>query len=56
MTIVSNEAKDTFAFVAYNKDEDRIIVSFRGTNGADFENWVTNLDAVKTPYKDVAGA
>jgi hypothetical protein len=36
ITEVSNEAKDTFGYVAYNSKENLIIVSFRGTKGGDF--------------------
>ena len=40
---IENELLDTFAFVTYNSDDNEIVVSFRGTNGADFLNWMTNI-------------
>jgi hypothetical protein len=40
---IENELLDTFAFVAYNSVDKEIVVSFRGTNGADFLNWLTNI-------------
>ena len=40
---IENELLDTFGFVTYNKDDNEIVVSFRGTNGADFLNWLTNI-------------
>lgn len=32
------------------------MIAFRGTNGADLENWITNLDGVTSPYPGVTGA
>jgi hypothetical protein len=43
ITFVENELLDTFGFVAFNGAENEIVVSFRGTNGADFMNWITNM-------------
>ena len=44
ITRIHNSTDNTFAFVAYDSTNSEIIVSFRGTNGVDFENWATNLD------------
>jgi predicted lipase len=30
------------------------VVSFRGS--VDIENWITNIDFIQTPYKNIAGA
>lgn len=32
------------------------MVAFRGTNGADLENWITNIKALSSPYPGVANA
>jgi hypothetical protein len=36
--------------VGYNKFKNEIVVAFRGTNGADLENWITNIKGVSTQY------
>ncbi len=54
MNLVVNDAKGTFGFVAYNKNSNEIVVSFRGSTN--IENWITNIDFVMKTYKDVAGA
>ena len=46
--------RDTRAFVAYNEKDDEIVVAFRGTNGADYENWITNINGWRVPYKVLA--
>lgn len=51
-----NLAKATFGFAGYNNATNEIIFGFRGTNGADFKNWATNLDSTMIPYPGVAGA
>ena len=56
MTRIHNSSDNTFAYVAYDSTNEEIIVSFRGTNGVDFENWATNLDWTYKDYKDVSGA
>jgi len=43
ITRIENELLDTFAFITYNTADKEIVVSFRGTNGADFLNWMTNI-------------
>jgi hypothetical protein len=50
---VENELLDTFGFVTYNAVDDQIVVAFRGTNGADFLNWMTNLVYYRVQYEDV---
>ena len=32
------------------------MVAFRGTNGADLENWITNIKAASSPYPGVVNA
>jgi hypothetical protein len=54
VTPIINDAKGTYGFVGYNAHENQIIVSFRGS--VNVENWVTNIDFVKTNYKSVPGA
>jgi predicted lipase len=53
MTKVENEVLDTFGLVGYNSRDDEIIIAFRGTNGADFMNWLTNLIYYRVQYEDV---
>jgi hypothetical protein len=33
-----------------------VVVAFRGTNGADLENWITNIKGVSSQYPGVTGA
>ncbi len=47
---------DTFGFIAYNKIDKDLIVSFRGTNGLDIPNWIMNFKSEKIPYESVEGA
>ena len=56
MIIMENEVLDTFGFVAYNSEQNKIIVSFRGTNGADITNWITNIVYYRVQYFEVAGS
>ena len=53
---IENELLDTFAFVTYNANDNEIVVSFRGTNGADFMNWITNIVYYRVQYEDVIGS
>ncbi len=53
---IENELLDTFAFVTYNAKDNEIVVSFRGTNGADFMNWITNIVYYRVQYEDVIGS
>ena len=54
MTQINNEPKGTFGFVAYNADDNEIVVAFRGS--VNVANWVTNLDFIMKPYPGVTGA
>ena len=54
ITPIRNDAKGTFGYVAYNKNANEIVVSFRGSQN--IQNWITNIDFGKMNYKDVAGA
>lgn len=53
---IENELLDTFGFVTYNSVDNEIVVSFRGTNGADFMNWLTNIVYYRVQYADVVGS
>jgi hypothetical protein len=55
VTGILNSVRDTFSYVGYNENQKEIVVVFRGTNGADFENWITNIEAVSSPYPGVTG-
>ena len=46
----------TFGYTGYDNTNQRIIVAFRGTNGADLGNWITNLNANMEAYPTFAGA
>jgi hypothetical protein len=41
---VEHDSRDNFGYLAYHAGDNEIIVSFRGTAGIDFENWITNLE------------
>ncbi len=47
---------DLFGFVSYNREDQEIVVSFRGTNGLDFKNWYMNTKSDKVPYQSIEGA
>jgi predicted lipase len=53
---VLDTTHNAFGFVAYNQKKNEIVVSFRGTNGADKGNWQSNLDGKLVDYKEVDGA
>ena len=53
---IENELLDTFGFVTYNSVDNEIVVSFRGTNGADFLNWMTNIVYYRVQYDNVIGS
>ena len=53
---IENELLDTFGFVTYNSVDKEIVVSFRGTNGADFLNWMTNIVYYRVQYEDLVGS
>jgi hypothetical protein len=42
--------------VGYNNNTNEIVLAFRGTNGADLENWITNIKGVSTAYPNVPDA
>lgn len=50
---IENELLDTFGFATYNSRDNEIVLAFRGTNGADFLNWMTNLVYYRVQYEDV---
>ena len=49
------DSLNSFAYTAYDKGNDVIVVAFRGTNGKDLANWVTNLDARYEHYERISG-
>ncbi len=38
-----NSDRNTFGYAGYNPSTNQIIVAFRGTNGADIQNWISNI-------------
>lgn len=50
---IENEVLDTFGFVGYNSRDNEVVLAFRGTNGADFMNWMTNIVYYRVQYEDV---
>lgn len=56
ITNIINPVRNTFVYVGYNAGKNEVVIAFRGTNGADLENWITNIKGVSTPYPGVAGA
>jgi hypothetical protein len=56
VVLIKNPVRNTLSYVGYNPAKNEVVVAFRGTNGADLENWITNIKAVSTPYPGVAGA
>ena len=53
---ITNSARNTFVFVGYDNDKNEVVVAFRGTNGADLQNWITNIKAEGTSYPGVPNA
>ncbi len=49
---INNVALDTFGYAGYNNKNNEIFLAFRGTNGVDFENWVTNIKFLTVPYPE----
>jgi predicted lipase len=41
---------DANGFVAYDKDANEIVVSFSGTDPLSIQNWIDDLDFIKTDY------
>ena len=50
---IENELLDTFGYVGYNSRDNEVVLAFRGTNGADFLNWMTNIVYYRVQYADV---
>lgn len=53
MTMIEDELLDTFGFVGYSLKDNEVVLSFRGTNGADFLNWLTNIVYYRVQYSDI---
>ena len=53
MTLIENELLDTFGIAGYNAKDDEVVLAFRGTNGADFLNWLTNIVYYRVQYADI---
>lgn len=47
---IHNSNKNTFGYTGYSESQDKIVLAFRGTNGIDVENWITNLKSTKVDY------
>jgi len=54
LTEISNEAKGTFGYVAFNPQDNQIVVAFRGS--VNIANWVSNLDFIMKPFPGIANA
>ena len=53
-TLYINETKhDTRGYIGYNSDQKAIYISYRGSES--IENWLSDLDAVKTDYPLCSG-
>lgn len=50
---IENEVLDTFGVIGYNPNNNEIVLAFRGTNGADFMNWMTNIVYYRVQYSNV---
>ena len=53
---ILNSVRNTFVYVGYNNAKNEVVVAFRGTNGADLENWITNIKAESVAYPGVPNA
>ena len=55
---IHNKERNTFGYAGWNSKEDEIVLSFRGTNADDAENWASNKKFVQRCYPNstVAGA
>jgi hypothetical protein len=51
-----NSAKATFGFAGYSHQTHEIVFSFRGTNGFDVSNWMTNVNIDMDSYPGVPHA
>jgi hypothetical protein len=51
-----NPIRNTFGYAGYNILSNEIVLAFRGTNGADIKNWITNINAKSTVYPVVPNA
>ena len=47
---IHNTARDTFAFTGYNSKDNEVVLSFRGTNGFDLANWISNIKVFMRAY------
>jgi Lipase (class 3) len=47
---IHNPARDSFAFAGWNSKDNEIVLSFRGTNGLDLENWISNIKVLMRVY------
>ena len=52
---LNNADKDVFAFSGFNLNDNQIVLAFRGTNGPDLQNWITNLNSFTVPYPGASG-
>ena len=55
---IHNAGRDTFAFAGWNSKTNEIVLTFRGTNGFDLENWISNIKILMKTYPNspVSGA
>ena len=43
ITRIHNKERNTFGYAGWNSKDDEIVLSFRGTNALDAENWASNI-------------
>ena len=48
---IVNTLRNTFVYTTYNRLDNEVIVVFRGTNGKDYMNWLTNSWGFKVEYE-----
>ena len=47
---IHNMGRDTFAFAGWNSKDNQIVLTFRGTNGYDIANWISNVKVLQRSY------
>jgi len=47
---IHNAGRDTFGYAGWNSKAKEIVLAFRGTNGLDLENWISNIKVFMRTY------
>ena len=47
---IHNMGRDTFAYAGWSGRDNEIVLTFRGTNGFDLENWISNIKVLQRSY------